>query len=144
MRRQIQVDDIDEARRKAAEPWKTTCPLLGGNKVDLVGKKYFYEADTLRRRKSTEPLPDISSAEISTRDLYLHGLRNKLDNQSNSRDIFELVLETQTSHRKSRSLEGLLDDVVLQNLVEQRNRNNRVATVPPTQVEEEHGWRYIF
>nr|XP_033196497.1 uncharacterized protein LOC117160127 isoform X7 [Bombus vancouverensis nearcticus]XP_033196498.1 uncharacterized protein LOC117160127 isoform X7 [Bombus vancouverensis nearcticus]XP_033196499.1 uncharacterized protein LOC117160127 isoform X7 [Bombus vancouverensis nearcticus] len=137
MPRQIQVDDIDEARRIAAELRKTTCQLLGDNKVDLVDKKNFYEADTLRRVKSTDPLPDISSAEISTRNLYPHGLRDKSNSQSNSRDTFELALGTQTSHRRSRSLEGLLDDVGLQNLVEQRNRNNRVATVPPTQAEEE-------
>lgn len=137
MPRQIQVDDVDEARRIAAELRKTTCQLLGDNKVDLVEKKNFYEADTLRRAKSTDPLPDISSAEISTRNLYSHGLRSKSNSQSNSRDTFELVLGTQTSHRRSRSLEGLLDDVVLQNLVEQRNRNNRVTTFPPTQVKGE-------
>ncbi|XP_017752141.1 PREDICTED: uncharacterized protein LOC108545174 isoform X2 [Eufriesea mexicana] len=136
MPRQIQVDDIDEARRIAAELRKTTCQLLGDNKVDLVDKKNFYEADTLRRVKSTDPLPDISSAEISTRNLYPHGLRDKSNSQSNNRDTFELTLATQTSHRRSRSLEGLLDDVGLQNLMEQRNRTNRVATVQPTQMEE--------
>ena len=63
--------------------------------------------------------------------------RDKLNNQSNSRNTFELVPETQTSHRRSRPLESFWDDVGLQNLAEQRNRNNRVTTVPPTQVEEE-------
>lgn len=134
--RQIQVEDIDEARRIAAELRKTTCQLLGDNKVDLVDKKNFYEADTLRRVKSTDPLPDISSAEINTRNLYPHGLRDKSSGQSSLREAFELIHVAQTSHRRSRSLEGLLDDVGLQNLVEQRNRSNRVATVQPTQVEE--------
>ncbi|XP_054014610.1 uncharacterized protein LOC128895750 isoform X2 [Hylaeus anthracinus] len=136
MPRQIQVEDIDEARRIAAELRKTTCQLLGDNKVDLVDKKNFYEADTLRRVKSTDPLPDISSAEISTRNLYPHGLRDKSNDQSSLREAFELMQVVQTSHRRSRSLEGLLDDVGLQNLVEQRNRSNRVATVQPTQAEE--------
>ncbi|CAK9804408.1 Pleckstrin homology domain-containing family A member 7 [Anthophora plagiata] len=136
MPRQIQVDDIDEARRIAAELRKTTCQLLGDNKVDLVDKKNFYEADTLRRVKSTDPLPDISSAEINTRNLYPHGLRDKSNSQTNSKETFELTHGTQTSHRRSRSLEGLLDDVGLQNLVEQRNRSNRVATVQPSQAEE--------
>ncbi|XP_076664328.1 uncharacterized protein LOC143366817 isoform X3 [Andrena cerasifolii] len=136
MPRQIQVDDIDEARRIAAELRKTTCQLLGDNKVDLVDKKNFYEADTLRRVKSTDPLPDISSAEISTRNLYPQGLRDKSSGESCNRESFELTHGMQTSHRRSRSLEGLLDDVGLQNLVEQRNRSNRVATVQPTQMEE--------
>lgn len=136
MPRQIQVDDIDEARRIAAELRKTTCQLLGDNKVDLVDKKNFYEADTLRRVKSTDLLPDISSAEISPRNLYPHGLRDKSSSQASNRDTFELTHGTQTSHRRSRSLEGLLDDVGLQNLVEQRNRSNRVATVQPTQMDE--------
>ncbi|XP_029045417.2 uncharacterized protein LOC114877236 isoform X4 [Osmia bicornis bicornis] len=136
MPRQIQVDDIDEARRIAAELRKTTCQLLGDNKVDLVDKKNFYEADTLRRVKSTDLLPDISSAEISPRNLYPHGLRDKSSSQASNRETFELTHGTQTSHRRSRSLEGLLDDVGLQNLVEQRNRSNRVATVQPTQVDE--------
>ncbi|XP_076249256.1 uncharacterized protein LOC143188726 [Calliopsis andreniformis] len=131
--RQIQVDDIDEARRIAAELRKTTCQLLGDNKVDLVDKKNFYEADTLRRVKSTDPLPDISSVEINARNLYPHGLRDKSNGESSNRETSE---HTQTSHRRSRSLEGLLDDVGLQNLVQQRNRSNRVATVQPTQVEE--------
>lgn len=137
MPRHIQVDDIDEAGRIAVECRKTTCQLLGDNKVDLVDKKNFYETDTLRRVKSTDPLPDISSAEISTRNLYPHGLCDKSNTQSNSRDTFEFVLGTQTSHRRSRFLEGLLGGVRLQNLVEKRNRSNRVATVPPTQFEEE-------
>ncbi|XP_076626292.1 uncharacterized protein LOC143344276 isoform X2 [Colletes latitarsis] len=136
MPRQIQVEDIDEARRIAAELRKTTCQLLGDNKVDLVDKKNFYEADTLRRVKSTDPLPDISSAEISTRNLYPHGLRDKSSGQSSLREAFELMHMAQTSHRRSRSLEGLLDDVGLQNLMEQRNRSNRVATVQPAQTEE--------
>lgn len=131
--RQIQVDDIDEARRIAAELRKTTCQLLGDNKVDLVDKKNFYESDTLRRVKSTDPLPDISSPEINTRNLYPHGLRDKSNGQQNRGEAFDA--SQTTSHRRSRSLEGLLDDVGLQNLVEQRNRSNRVATVQPTHTE---------
>ncbi|KZC14360.1 hypothetical protein WN55_06792, partial [Dufourea novaeangliae] len=136
MPRQIQVDDIDEARRIAAELRKTTCQLLGDNKVGLVDKKNFYEADTLRRVKSTDPLPDISSAEINTRNLYPHGLRDKSNDDQNCREDLELTHLVQTSHRRSRSLEGLLDDVGLQSLVDQRNRSNRIATVQPTQVME--------
>ncbi|CAL7945512.1 unnamed protein product [Xylocopa violacea] len=131
--RQIQLDDVDEARRIAAELRKTTYQLLADNKADLLDKKNFYEADTLRRVKSTDPLPDVSTAEINTRNLYPHGLRDK----SNDRDAIEFNRATQTSHRRSRSLEGLLDDVGLQSLVEQRNnRSNRAATAEPPPIED--------
>jgi len=131
MPRQIQVDDIDEARRIAAELRRTTCQLLGDNKAALVDKRNFYEADTLRRVKSTDPLPDVSLPE--TRNLYPHGLRDKSVNPGNV-DNTEPTHVTQASHRRSRSLEGLLDDVGLQNLVEQRNRANRVAAATTTAI----------
>ncbi|XP_018353508.1 PREDICTED: uncharacterized protein LOC108755157 isoform X2 [Trachymyrmex septentrionalis] len=129
MPRQIQVDDIDEARRIAAELRRTTCQLLGDNKAALVDKRNFYEADTLRRVKSTDPLPDVSLPEA--RNLYPHGLRDKSVNPGNA-DNTEPTHVTQASHRRSRSLEGLLDDVGLQNLVEQRNRANRAAAATTT------------
>ncbi|XP_039302148.1 uncharacterized protein LOC105199142 isoform X3 [Solenopsis invicta] len=129
MPRQIQVDDIDEARRIAAELRRTTCQLLSDNKAALVDKRNFYEADTLRRVKSTDPLPDVSLPEA--RNLYPHGLRDKSVNSGNI-DNVEPMHVTQASHRRSRSLEGLLDDVGLQNLVEQRNRANRAAAAQVT------------
>ncbi|XP_015600576.1 uncharacterized protein LOC107270247 isoform X5 [Cephus cinctus] len=126
MPRQIQVVDIDEARRIAAELRKTSSQFLAENKTGLVDKRNFYEADTLRRVKSTDPLPDISMQDISTRNLYPHGLRDKSGSQTQIGAGDEMEFSTpQTSHRRSRSLEGLLDDVGLQNLVEQRNRVNR-------------------
>ncbi|XP_014483587.1 PREDICTED: uncharacterized protein LOC106749041 isoform X2 [Dinoponera quadriceps] len=117
MPRQIRVDDIDEARRIAAELRRTTCQLLADDKAALVDKRNFYEADTLRRVKSTDPL-----SEVNARNLYPHGLRDK--SAEPAADLAESTTHVvaQTSHRRSRSLEGLLDDVGLQNLVEQRNR----------------------
>lgn len=129
MPRQIQVDDIDEARRIAAELRRTTCQLLSDNKAALVDKRNFYEADTLRRVKSTDPLPDVSLPEA--RNLYPHGLRDKSINPGNI-DNTEATHITQTSHRRSRSLEGLLDDVGLQNLMEQRNRAAAAAAAATT------------
>ncbi|KAK2581102.1 hypothetical protein KPH14_007924 [Odynerus spinipes] len=135
--RQIQVEGIDEARRIAAELRKTTCQLLGDTKVDLVDKRNFYEADTLRRVKSTDPLPDTSLPEVSTRNLYPHGLRDKSNSQLNENmTVADTSLLTQASHRRSRSLEGLLDDVGLQSIVEQRNRANRLLVLSSTQTEE--------
>ena len=123
MPRQIQVDDIDEARRIAAELRKTTSQFLAEDKAGLVDKRNFYEADTLRRVKSTDLLPDVSLPDVNTRNLYPHGLRDKSGSQQLELPEFPVQ---QTSHRRSRSLEGLLDDVGLQNLVEERNRANRV------------------
>ncbi|XP_051160780.1 uncharacterized protein LOC127281217 isoform X3 [Leptopilina boulardi] len=125
--RQIQVDDIDEARRIAAELRKTT-QFLAEDKVGLVDKRNFYEADTLRRVKSTDPLPDVTLPDVSTRNLYPHGLRDKSGSQQLEPE-FPIVT---TSHRRSRSLEGLLDDVGLQNLVEERNRANRILNETTT------------
>jgi len=126
MPRQIQVDDIDEARRIAAELRRTTCQLLGDNKAALVDKRNFYEADTLRRVKSTDLLSDLSLPEA--RNLYPHGLRDKSVDPGSIDNTESISHIPQTSHRRSRSLEGLLDDVGLQNLMEQRNRANRTAT----------------
>ncbi|CAB0034212.1 unnamed protein product [Trichogramma brassicae] len=117
---------------------KTTCELLAEDKAALVDRRNFYESDTLRRVKSTDPLPDVAAAtaDVDTRNLYPHGLKDKSGSQT------QLNLESSTtsdlnssnnvsqqhsasSHRRSRSLEGLLDDAGLQNLVEQRNRANR-------------------
>lgn len=129
MPRQIQVDDIDEARRIAAELRKTTCQLLAEDKAALVDRRNFYEADTLRRVKSTEPLPDVAPTDLNARNLYPQGLRNKSGSQTqlnaDSSSGSEFPSTAQTSHRRSRSLEGLLDDAGLQTLVEQRNRANR-------------------
>jgi len=125
MPRQIQVDDIDEARRIAAELRRTTCQLLGDNKAALVDKRNFYEADTLRRVKSTDLLSDLSLPEA--RNLYPHGLKDKSVDPGSIDNAESISHVPQTSHRRSRSLEGLLDDVGLQNLMEQRNRANRTA-----------------
>lgn len=124
MPRQIQVDDIDEARRIAAELRKTS-QLLAEDKAGLVDKRNFYEADTLRRVKSTDPLPDVALPDVNARNLYPQGLRDKSSSQQLEAQEFPVVT---TSHRRSRSLEGLLDDVGLQNLVEERNRANRILT----------------
>ncbi|XP_014612898.1 PREDICTED: uncharacterized protein LOC106791629 isoform X2 [Polistes canadensis] len=138
MPRQIQVEDIDEARRIAAELRKTTCQLLGDTKADLVDKRNFYEADTLRRVKSTDPLP-----EINARNLYPHGLRDKSEdnngrstNAPSDEPTEDSSLLAQASHRRSRSLEGLLDDAGLQDLVEQRNRANRLLALSTRQAIE--------
>ena len=139
MPRRIEVEDIDQARRIAAELRKSSTQYLVEAKTGLVDRKNFYEADTLRRAKSTDPLPNEMSPDVSTVNIYPMGLRDKSNSQTNltlDEIVPELEQITQPSHRRSRSLEGLLDDVGLQHLVEQRNRANRVSSVPPTRTQE--------
>ncbi|XP_034951947.1 uncharacterized protein kmr isoform X2 [Chelonus insularis] len=142
MPRRIEVEDIDEARRIAAELRKTSSQFLADTKSRLVDKRNFYESDTLRRVKSTDPLSDVPLPDVSTINLYPHGLRDKSGSQTqlatgeSIQEVSQAIV--QPSHRRSRSLEGLLDDVGLQNLVEQRNRANRVSSVPPTNTQVEN------
>lgn len=98
-----------------------------------MDKRNFYEADTLRRVKSTDPLSDTSFPDANTRNLYPQGLRDKSGSQSNlpGPPPEATPIAPPSSHRRSRSLEGLLDDVDLQNLMEQRARANRAASVEP-------------
>ncbi|XP_011299958.1 uncharacterized protein kmr isoform X1 [Fopius arisanus] len=147
--RRAEVDDIDEARRIAAELRKNSSQFLVDNKSGLVDKRNFYEADTLRRVKSTDPLPDVPLPDVSNVNLYPQGLRDKSGSQTQltAGDTQESVHFPQPNHRRSRSLEGLLDDVELQNLVEQRNwenRENRVSSVPPTRMMEQHDESFTF
>ncbi|XP_063981156.1 uncharacterized protein Kmr isoform X3 [Diachasmimorpha longicaudata] len=140
--RRTEVDGIDEARRIAAELRKNSSQYLVDNKSGLVDKRNVYEADTLRRVKSIEPLPDVSLPDVSNVNLYPQGLRDKSGSQTQlaADEIQGFMQFPQPTHRRSRSLEGLLDDVGLQNLVEQRNRDNRenrVSSVPPTRMREE-------
>lgn len=141
MPRRIEVDDIDEARKIAAELRKNSGQFLADSKTGLVDKRNFYESDTLRRVKSIEPFADLSLPDVSSVNLYPHGLRDKSGSQTHlatgeSVQEFMQTTPSHTAHRRSRSLEGLLDDIGLQNLVDQRNRTNRVSSVPPTRTQE--------
>ncbi|XP_068993141.1 serine/arginine repetitive matrix protein 2 isoform X1 [Neodiprion pinetum] len=153
MPRQIQVEDIDEARRIAAELRKSSTQFLAEKKAGLfqVDKRNIYEADTLRRVKSTDPLPDVSMIpDLNSRNIYPHGIRDKTQGESNttpSGSRFQVEIGTRyAAHRRSRSLEGLLDDAELQNLVEQRygtgqmigSRQQRETTVHPSPVHNQN------
>lgn len=98
----IRVEIEDSNVTRIAAEIRTTTAGLAAKSVS-VDSRNIYEADTLRkmarrrdqqvqRRRSQTPDPDLE-----TRNLYPHGLRDK------SEVSFE-------SRRRSRSLEGLLDD----------------------------------
>ncbi|XP_044012775.1 putative uncharacterized protein DDB_G0282133 isoform X2 [Aphidius gifuensis] len=131
--RTIQVDDIDEARLIAAELRKKSCEYLSNSankicKSDMDDKKNFYESDTLRRFKcrTDDKIDLINNDDVN---IYPHGLIRDKTMKLSDWDC----VNYQPNHRRSRSLEGLLDNVDLQNLIaNDSSRNNfRVSSVPP-------------
>lgn len=144
--RRIEVEDIDEARRIAAELRKSSGQFLVDKKTGLLDRKNFYEADTIRRSRSTDPLPNDPLPDVSTVNIYPLGLRDKSNSQTNLElDEIASHLEhiAQPSHRRSRSLEGLLDDVGLQSLVEQRHLPDRVSSVPPIRTHDRDDHNHV-
>ncbi|XP_054264753.1 uncharacterized protein LOC128987765 isoform X2 [Macrosteles quadrilineatus] len=102
-----QMISRDDAAKLAEELRTTSVHFLGtADKSGQVDKRNLYEADTLQRRKAVAIMeqryrsqtPDFRS---NTRNLYPHGIRDKNDmSQGEERQL----------RRRSRSLEGLLDE----------------------------------
>lgn len=116
-----QVISKDEAEKLAEELRTTSVHFLGtADKNGHVDERNLYEADTLQRRKAATMMeqrfrsqtPDLRS---SARNLYPQGIRDK-DEFSNSKD--------KQPRRRSRSLEGLLDE---SEFLEPQPRQNRVS-----------------
>ncbi|KYN03305.1 Pleckstrin homology domain-containing family A member 7 [Cyphomyrmex costatus] len=105
---------------------------IGLNKRNDIGRIVNPIARQMPRQIQVDDIDEARHVSLpEARNLYPHGLRDKSVNPGNV-DNTEPTHVTQASHRRSRSLEGLLDDVGLQNLVEQRNRANRAAAVATT------------
>lgn len=116
-----QVIDQEEAAKLAEELRTTSVHFLGtADKSGQVDERNLYESDTLQRRKAAAMVeqryrsqtPDFRS---DTRNLYPHGIRDKNE--------FSQRQETQP-RRRSRSLEGLLDEP---ELLESGPRQSRVS-----------------
>lgn len=116
-----QVIDREEAAKLAEELRTTSVHFLGtADKSGQVDERNLYEADTLQRRKAAAMMeqryrsqtPDFRS---DARNLYPHGIRDKNE--------FSQRQETQP-RRRSRSLEGLLDEP---ELLESGPRQSRVS-----------------
>ncbi|CAG2059434.1 unnamed protein product, partial [Timema podura] len=126
----------DEARRLAEELRATTVHFLGAtDKRDQVDERNLYESDTLQRRKDMSVLtskthllhtPDFLQS-TNRINLYPEGLRDKSHpshsfDHSERWDLPEFSYVHQ-QHRRSRSLEGLLDDGFTQSYNGQGFRN---------------------
>lgn len=137
------VSNKDESRLLAEELRSTTVHFLGSaNKRGQVDERNLYEADTIQRRKVISVRDSCDSREHGSRsqildyhemrnavNLYPHGLRDKSlppvcdeSGRNNSRQ----------PQRRSRSLEGLIDDTnVLQAYREPQStsRNARISSM---------------
>jgi hypothetical protein len=122
LRPQHVASNEDENRRLAEELRSSTVHFLGAaNKRDQVDERNLYEADTIQRRKA---MPGVSTrggdmqehryrcqttdfrGNTNTVNLYPHGLRDKsspLTGDESDRNCYQ-------PQRRSRSLEGLIDD----------------------------------
>jgi hypothetical protein len=114
----------DENRRLAEELRSTTVHFLGAaNKRGHVDERNLYEADTIQRRKATgtpstrvssltpehrcrSKTPDIYGITNSV-NLYPHGLRDKSSPFAGDESGGNF---SHQPHRRSRSLEGLIED----------------------------------
>ena len=88
----------DHRRDQLANELRTSVEILEGKTIASLDERNMYEADTLRKFKQRSHTPD---PEIETKNLYPYGLSNKSDPNMPS---------FSAGHRRTRSLEGLLDD----------------------------------
>lgn len=111
--------DMDEATRFAVELKATSEQFLGteissaASKCLDVDEKNIFESDTIQRRKSSLMTNNLNKKQyrsqtpdpLSTRNLYPLGISDKNESYGEN--------EISTNRRRSRSLEGLLDDAEL-------------------------------
>uniref|UniRef100_A0A8D9AHW7 Pleckstrin homology domain-containing family A member 7 n=1 Tax=Cacopsylla melanoneura TaxID=428564 RepID=A0A8D9AHW7_9HEMI len=110
------MQDMDEATRFAAE-LKTTSEQFLGTEISTAAskcvefdEKNLFESDTIQRRKSSLMTNNLNKKQfrsqtpdpLSTRNLYPLGISDKNESYGEN--------EMSSSRRRSRSLEGLLDD----------------------------------
>ncbi|KAI5739530.1 hypothetical protein M8J77_020371 [Diaphorina citri] len=124
--------DMDEATRFAVELKATSEQFLGteistaASKCLDVDEKNLFESDTIQRRKSSLLTNNLNKKQyrsqtpdpLSTRNLYPLGISDKNESYGDN--------ELSTNRRRSRSLEGLLDDAELY-----ADPNDRPARVSP-------------
>ncbi|KAL1459692.1 hypothetical protein WDU94_011649 [Cyamophila willieti] len=125
------LQDMDEATRFAAELKTTSEQFLGteistaANKCVEFDEKNLFESDTIQRRKSSLMTNNLNKKQyrsqtpdpLSTRNLYPLGISDKNESYGEN--------DMSTSRRRSRSLEGLLDDTEL--YADPSERPNRVS-----------------
>ncbi|XP_076261927.1 pleckstrin homology domain-containing family A member kramer isoform X3 [Rhynchophorus ferrugineus] len=86
------------------------------DKSDNIDKKNIYESDTLKRQKIEFQNLDIHPV---SRNVYVHRKSDKFD---------EIDLRTEKFVRKSYSLEGLLENVLNENIASEQSSRERATT----------------
>ncbi|XP_030746219.1 uncharacterized protein LOC115875028 isoform X3 [Sitophilus oryzae] len=107
----------DTTNKLAAEARSVSVDFLNlTDKTDNIDKKNIYESDTLKRQK----VNDTQSLDIhpESRNFYVYRKTDKFD---------EMDLRTERYVRKSYSLEGLLENVLNENIAGETNPRDRGA-----------------
>ncbi|XP_045129278.1 uncharacterized protein LOC123515007 isoform X8 [Portunus trituberculatus] len=90
--------DFEQRRERLAHELRTSMEFLEGKTVSSPDERNVYDSDTLRKMKRRAYTPD---PELDAKNVFPHGLSIKTDSPP---------LGPPMGHRRTRSLEGLLDD----------------------------------
>ena len=92
------ASDFEQRRERLAHELRTSMEFLEGKTVSSPDERNVYDSDTLRKMKRRAYTPDL---ELDAKNVFPHGLSLKTDSPP---------LAPPMGHRRTRSLEGLLDD----------------------------------
>ncbi|XP_042236724.1 uncharacterized protein LOC121875969 isoform X2 [Homarus americanus] len=92
------ASDFEQRRERLAHELRTSVEFLGGKTVSSPDERNVYDSDTLRKMKRRAYTPD---PELDAKNVFPHGLSIKTDSPISGPPV---------GHRRTRSLEGLLDD----------------------------------
>ncbi|XP_069195157.1 uncharacterized protein [Procambarus clarkii] len=92
------ASDFEQRRERLAHELRTSVEFLEGKTVTSPDERNVYDSDTLRKMKRRAYTPD---PEVDAKNVFPHGLSIKTDSPTSGPPV---------GHRRTRSLEGLLDD----------------------------------
>ncbi|XP_071539505.1 uncharacterized protein [Panulirus ornatus] len=92
------ASDFEQRRDRLAHDLRTSVEFLEGKTVPSPDERNVYDSDTLRKMKRRAYTPD---PELDAKNVFPHGLSIKTDSPISGPPV---------GHRRTRSLEGLLDD----------------------------------
>ncbi|XP_069946457.1 uncharacterized protein [Cherax quadricarinatus] len=92
------ASDFEQRRERLAHELRTSVEFLEGKTVSSPDERNVYDSDTLRKMKRRAYTPD---PDLDAKNVFPHGLSIKTDSPT---------LGPPVGHRRTRSLEGLLDE----------------------------------
>ncbi|XP_066938047.1 uncharacterized protein [Macrobrachium rosenbergii] len=92
------ASEFEQRRERLAHELKTSVEFLEGKTVSSPDERNVYDSDTLRKMKRRAYTPD---PELDAKNVFPYGLSIKSDGPTSPSVV---------GHRRTRSLEGLLDD----------------------------------